>query len=101
MRGKKTALLAHLLGHGKGPCIHASAEAIAAATELKLSTSLTVAVGAKRGHALSAASSVPDLSMSEPLSKKLQQTSLVNHTYRGIDMPFSHSEIAAVQAQAL
>jgi hypothetical protein len=35
------------------------------------------------------------------LPKKLKQDNLNDHAYKGVDMPFNSSEIAAVQAQAL
>jgi len=37
----------------------------------------------------------------ESLVKKMKQTDLSTHSYKGIDMPFSPTEAAAIQAQTL
>jgi hypothetical protein len=37
----------------------------------------------------------------ESLTKKMKQTDLSTHSYRGIDMPFSPAKAAAIQAQTL
>ena len=92
-------------------CIHASAEAISVATALKLATTMgTSSAGtscaaavssSKRGHISSSASSAAKSSTSEPPAKKMKQGNLTAHAYKGVDMPFSPNEVAAVQAQAL
>jgi hypothetical protein len=110
IRGEKNAFIAHILGRNK-VCIHASAEAISVATALKLATttgtsstgtSSAAAVSSnKRGHISSSASSAAKSSTSEPPAKKMKQGNLMAHAYKGVDMPFSPNEVAAVQAQAL
>ena len=102
VRGKKTALITHILG-GKGPCVHASAEATAAVTALKQlfgpsgKNSMTVSQASSSTKRTASMSSLPN---SQP-AKKLEQTSLVPHPFKGIDMPFNPNEAEAVRAQAL
>ena len=102
VRGEKTALIAHILG-GKGPCVHASAEATAAATALKQlsgpsgKNSTTASQASSSTKRTASMSSLPD---SQP-AKKSKQTSLVPHVFKGIDMPFNPNEAEAVRAQAL
>jgi len=93
-RGEKSAFIAHILGSRNGkPCIHASADAIATAKLLKypdIATSSTPATSGTK-HNRSASTDQGPLA-----PKKLKQANLLEHAYRGVDMPFS-----AVQAQAL
>jgi len=104
VRGEKSALIAHILGHNNiEPCIHASEEARCAATDLKaVTTTVKPLVTAASGNPNNskrdrAASSVG----TESLTKKMKQTDLSTHSYKGIDMPFSPTEAAAIQAQTL
>lgn len=103
MRGEKSALIAHILGHGNiKPCTHASEEARDAATDLRVTITIIkppviVAGTGNNNKRDRAASSVA----TESLTKKMKQTDLSTHSYRGIDMPFSPAEAAAIQAQTL
>jgi hypothetical protein len=95
-------LIAHILG-GKGPCVHASAEATAAATALRqLSGPLgkSSATPNQANSSIKRTASMSSLPDSQP-AKKSKQTSLLPHAFKGIDMPFNPSEAEAVRAQAL
>jgi len=99
---QKSALIAHILGHSNiEPCTHASEEARRAATDLRAMTATIKlpVTGASRNNTKRdrAASSVA----TESLAKKMKQTDLSTHSYKGIDMPFSPTEAAAIQAQTL
>jgi hypothetical protein len=92
---EKSALIAHILGHGNiKPCTHASEEARHAATDLRATTTIikppVISTGNnnKRDRATSSVAT-------ESLTKKMKQTDLSTHSYRGIDMPFSPAEAAA------
>jgi hypothetical protein len=61
-------------------------------------TSLTLAASGKK-HSRSGLGTVNQATLLP--KKKLKQGSLMDHAYRGVDMPFSSSKIATVQAQAL
>ena len=104
MRGEKSALIAHILGHNNiEPCIHASEEARHATTDLRAITTtlvvkpLVTAPSRNNSKRDCAASSVA----TESLTKKMKQTDLSTHSYKGIDMPFSPAKAAAIQAQTL
>ena len=106
VRGEKSALVAHILG-GKEPCVNASAEATMAAKELKqlLNTATSTSKSSVTSHPSTSSTkhgqSASTESSLQSQPKKSKQTSIVSHTFKGIDMPFSSSEIVAVQAQAL
>ena len=102
MRGEKSALIAHILGHSNiEPCTHTSEEARRAATDLRAVTTTVKppVTAASRNNSKQdrATSSVG----TESLTKKMKQTDLSTHSYKGIDMPFSPTEAAAIQAQTL
>jgi hypothetical protein len=101
VRGKKSALIAHILGHSNiEPCTNASEEARRAATDLRAMTATIkppVTAASSNSKRDRAASSVA----TESLAKKMKQTDLSIHSYKGIDMPFSPTEAAAIQAQTL
>jgi hypothetical protein len=102
VRGEKSALIVHILGHNDiEPCIHASEEARRAATDLRAVTTtvkpLVTAASGNNSKRDRAASSVG----TESLTKKMKQTDLSTHSYKGIDMPFSPTKAAAIQAQTL
>jgi hypothetical protein len=102
VKGEKTALIAHILG-GKSPCVHASAEATAAATALRQLSGPSGKSSATPSQASSSTkrtASMSSLSDSQ-LAKKSRQTSLLPHAFKGIDMPFNPNEAKAVRAQAL
>jgi hypothetical protein len=103
VRGEKSTLIAHILGHGNiKPCTHTSEEARHATTDLRATTMIIkppviVASPGNNNKCDCAASSVA----TESLTKKMKQTDLSTHSYRGIDMTFSLAEAAAIQAQTL
>ena len=76
------ALIAHILG-GKGPCVHASVEATAAATALRQlsgpsgKSSATPSQMSSDTKQTASTSSLPN---SQP-AKKLKQTSLLPHAF--------------------
>jgi len=76
-----------------------SAEAIAAANLIKFLDTATSSTPAASGIKHSRSGTVDQATLLP--KKKLKQGSLMDHAYRGVDMPFSSSEIAAVQAQGL
>lgn len=102
VRGDKKVFISHLIGKANA-CKHASAEAIEAAKMEQSSRGsgasqpLTQAITVSK-HSRSSTASGPE---SEPLRKKLKQTDLTAHVFRGIDIPFSPGEKAAIEAQAL
>ena len=105
VRVEKSAMIAHTLG-SKELCVNASAEATMAAKELKqLSTTATSTSSSITSHPSTSSTKHGQSASTESLlqlqPKKSKQTSIVSHTFKGINMPFSSSEIAAVQAQAL
>jgi hypothetical protein len=83
------------------PCTHASEEARRAATNLRAKTATIKppATAASRNNSKCdwAVSSVA----TESRVKKKKQTDLSTHSYKGIDMPFSLTKAAAIQAQTL
>ena len=77
-----------------------------AAKELKqLSTTATSTISSVTSHLSTSSTKHGQSASTESLlqlqPKKSKQTNIVSHTFKGIDMPFSSSEIVAVKAQAL
>jgi hypothetical protein len=101
-RGERSAFIAHIIG-GRSiqPCLYASdaakAEAVdqrAALAQNSAQIDATATLGSKKRSHSSAA-----IELSSQPSKKLKQGLL--KTFRGVDMPFSQEETAAIQAQVL
>ncbi|THU78364.1 hypothetical protein K435DRAFT_876706 [Dendrothele bispora CBS 962.96] len=110
VRGEETAFITHLLGSHRNKtqqeCLHASDEAkVEAKRQREQGTSSTVHAQGKTTALKCQISALVDTpgSLSEPssspASKKLRQTHL--KTYNALQMPFSDSEVEALQAQAL
>lgn len=93
VRGEKSAMIAHILG-GKSPCEHVSVEATTVATALKNVQASSEKSAPKR---TGSAASLPD----SQAGKKMKQTTMSSHVFKGNNIPFSKPEVVAIQAQAL
>ncbi|KAJ7882909.1 ribonuclease H-like domain-containing protein [Mycena leptocephala] len=101
VRGEKSVWITHILGstNARSPaCPWASPAAKVEATTQRNVEKAAKDKAPSGKHSRSASTADPD-SNDATVSKKLKQTML--KTYTGLDMPFSSSEVEAIEAQAL
>lgn len=88
-------MLAHLIKGRARKCEHASDEAIKVALSIKFPTE-NITIPSTRSRSSSSL-----VSPYEPQPKKLKQSEILSHTYRGLDIPFTAGHISAIKAQCL
>ena len=115
VRGDQKTFLTHILGgQGIEACPHVSTEAIkdAKAVAPKKKTIRPSTIVTRVISDLTASRSDPELRTSNKRRRvdetdsdivplKMKQTSILGHTFNGVSMPFSHTEVKAIQEQAL